>query len=174
MGKRVQSTFLHSTVGLSILPDDQHYVARIGTKVCTGVEVDPDSLFKSTAASHIPDLIDLIKADDEDKFKAVTANIDKAKNQVRCFALLTPMLAQAIHDSAMLPAAIFTKILECIKVGAVIPTTTTTTVEQGIDTNTRTSPSSSHNRSTTTTTSPSSSSTTPEVTDTEDEILIKL
>ena len=31
MGKKDQATFLHSTVGLSILPDELHYVARIGT-----------------------------------------------------------------------------------------------------------------------------------------------
>ena len=94
MGKKVQSTFLHSTIGLSILPDNQHYVERIGIKVGTGVEVDLDSHFKSPAASHVPDLVDLMQADDKDKFKAVAANTTKPKKQIQCDALLTPMLAQ--------------------------------------------------------------------------------
>ena len=42
MGKKVQSTVLHSTIDLSILSDDLQYVARIGTKVGTGIEVEPD------------------------------------------------------------------------------------------------------------------------------------
>ena len=45
MGKKVQLTFLHSTVGLSILPYDLHYVARIGTKFGTGGELEPEFLF---------------------------------------------------------------------------------------------------------------------------------
>ena len=76
MGKKVQSTFLHSTICLSILPDNQHYVAMIGTKVGTGVKIDPNSLFKSIAASHIQDLVDLMKADDKDKFEAVSVNAE--------------------------------------------------------------------------------------------------
>ena len=115
MGKKVQSTFFYSTVCLSIFPDDLHYVTRIGTKVGTGVEVDPYSLFKSTVALHVPYLIDLMKADDKIKFEAVSANAAKAKKKVRCFALLTPILTQDIHDSKMLPTEIFTKILDCLK-----------------------------------------------------------
>ena len=99
MGKKVQSTFLHSTVGLSILPDDLHYVARIGTKVGTGVEVDPYSFLRWTAAAHVPDLVELMNADTKEKFEAVSANATKAKKKIRSFALLIPALAHAIHNS---------------------------------------------------------------------------
>ena len=79
----MQSTFLHSTIGLSILPDDQRYVARIGTIVGTGVEVDPDSLFKLTAALYITYLTDLMKVDDKKRFNAVSANTVKIKKKVQ-------------------------------------------------------------------------------------------
>ena len=110
-----------------------------------------------------------MKFDDKDKFEAVSANADKAKKKVRYYALLTPMFVQAIHDSDMSPAAILTKILESIKVGAVVPTTTTTMVEEDTGASTSTSSSTSHtDRNTPSTT------TTPAATDTEDEILFKM
>ena len=135
----------------------------------TGVEVDPDSLFKSMTAAHIPDLIDLMQADDKTKFEAVAANTNKPKKKIRCYALLTPMLAQAIHDSDMSPAVIFTKILESIKVGAIIPATSTTTVEEGTSASTSTSTSSRRGTRTTPSTTPA-----PAGTDTEEEILTKM
>ena len=98
-------------------------------KVGTGVELEPESLFRLTVVAYFPDLMDLMKADDKEKFEAVSANAENPKKKVRCFALLTPFLAQAVHDSEMSPAVIFTKILDCIKIGAVIPTGTATTVK---------------------------------------------
>jgi len=118
IGKKVQATFLHSTIGLSILPDDLQYVARIGTKVGTGVEVDPESIFKWTTAGHVPDIVDLMKADTQEKFEAVSTNKNKLKKKVQSFALLTPAIAQAVHHSGMSPAAVFLTILDCIRICA--------------------------------------------------------
>ena len=79
------------------------------------------------------------------------------------------MLDQTIHDSDISPTVIFTKILESIKVGAVVPTTTTTTVEESTGVSTSTSPSTRR----TTRTTPSTT-TTSAATDSEDEILINM
>ena len=42
LGKKSQATFLHSVVGISMIPDSVHYVARTGMKFGLGVELHPD------------------------------------------------------------------------------------------------------------------------------------
>ena len=54
IGKKLQATFFHSVIGIPILPDDLHFVARSGMKHGTGVELDPDSLLSKTAAIRVP------------------------------------------------------------------------------------------------------------------------
>lgn len=131
MGKKFEATFLHSSVGLSILPDDLYCVARIGTKESNGIE-----------GLYILDLVDLMKTDATEKFEAISINTRREKKKIRSFALLVPALAQVIHKCEISPAAIFKVILERIKIGARVPTTTTATVYE----DTSTSPSSSSSK----------------------------
>ena len=174
MGNKVQSTFLHYAVGLSILPDDLQYVARIGMKVDTGVEVESDSLFWWMAATHIPDIVDLTNADTEEKFESVSANKNKAKKKICSFALLAPALAQVIHNSEISPAVVFNTVLNYIKVGAIVYTTIATTVEEDTSTNTSTSSSTKRTQTTNASASSMGPTTNPTVTDTEDEILANM
>ena len=140
----------------------------------TGVEIDLESLFKLTAASHIPDLINLMKAEDKDTFEVVFANVDKTKNKVQCYALLTPMFSQAIHNCDMLPAAIFVKIIESIKVSAVFLTTNMTTVEEytGASTSTSSSNSCTDRTPPLTTTTPTAAVKAPTIATLEDNATI--
>ena len=61
MGNKCMATFYHSVMRIPILPDDLHYVALSNMQTGTGVELDPASLFTSTAAVHVPALLDLMK-----------------------------------------------------------------------------------------------------------------
>ena len=118
MGGKCQATFWHSTVGIPIIPDDLHYVARVGMKTGTGVEIDTESLFQSTALKHKPDLLDLMKVASPAELTALKANNQAAKKKLKCFAVLTPSLAQAIQHTDMTYAAIFMAIVKQIKIGA--------------------------------------------------------
>ena len=68
MGSKLQTTFFHSVVGLPILPDDLHYVGRLAPKG-TGVEMDPSSIFKQTAAIHTPSLTDMMKVNNAEELE---------------------------------------------------------------------------------------------------------
>ena len=61
MGAKYQAIFYHSTVGIPIVPDSLHHVARVGLKTSTGVELEPETLFMSTALKTKPDLVSLMK-----------------------------------------------------------------------------------------------------------------
>ena len=118
MGGKCQATFWHSTIGIPIIPDDLHYVARVGMKTGTGVEIDAESLFHSTALKTKPDLLDLMKVASPAEFTALKANKHAAKKTFQCFAVLTPSLAQAIQHTDMTYAAIFMAIVKQIKIDA--------------------------------------------------------
>lgn len=62
LGTKLQATFLHLTIGISIDLDSLYYVARSGMKFGIGVEVDPQSMFETTTAQYVPDLVTMMKA----------------------------------------------------------------------------------------------------------------
>ena len=74
----------------------------------------------------------------------------------------------------MSPAAVFNTVLNCIKVGDIVPTTTAATVEEDTSTNTSTSSSTRHTRMTSTSVSSTGPTTKPTVTDTADEVLANM
>ena len=96
MGGKCQATFWHSTIGIPTIPDDLHYVARVGIKTGTGVEIDAESLFHSTALKTKPDLLELMKVASPAEFTALKANNHVVKKKVQFFAILTPSLPQVI------------------------------------------------------------------------------
>ena len=61
MGAKVQSSFFYSTIGLPILPEDLHHVARVGVSSGVGMEVNRESLLSTTEAKHGPSLADIMK-----------------------------------------------------------------------------------------------------------------
>ena len=115
IGKKAQATFYHSTVGVPILPDELRFVARSNLATGTGIEVDPETLFQTTPAIHVPSRLSMMNVSTIDEFKNLTADTTKAKKKVRSFALLTPHLAEAVQSSDMTPGGIFLAVLESIK-----------------------------------------------------------
>ena len=89
MGGKCQATFLHSTVGIPLIPKDLHYVARVGMKNGTGMEVDPASIFLSTAGKYKPDLLELMKISSAAEFGNLKANTNENKKKFKCFCVLT-------------------------------------------------------------------------------------
>ena len=73
LGSKLQATFLHSTIGISIDPDSLHYVARSGMKFGVGVEVDPLSMFESTPAVAVPDLVAMMKVETRADYESLGA-----------------------------------------------------------------------------------------------------
>ena len=61
IGKKCSATFYHSIVGCPITPDELHFVEKSGTGKGTGVELDPISIFTTTATKFIPSTVDLTK-----------------------------------------------------------------------------------------------------------------
>ena len=86
MGRKCQAIFLHSTVGIPLVYKDLHYVARVGMKNGMGMEVDPISLFLSTAVKHKPDLLDLIKVSSAAEFSNLKAKKNGDKKTLIFFA----------------------------------------------------------------------------------------
>ena len=118
MGAKCQATFYHSTVCIPIIPDSLHYVARVGLKTGTGVELDPETLFTSTAMKTKPDLVSLTKISSKTEFEDLKADGRATKRKFQSYAVLTPALAKAIQETDMSYFAIFKEIIEHIKIGA--------------------------------------------------------
>ena len=53
IGKKCKTTFLHSNVGVSILPKNVHSVSRAGMNVGSGIEIDPEFIFEVTGRGCI-------------------------------------------------------------------------------------------------------------------------
>ena len=112
MGGKIQASFYHSTVGIPIVPELCHHTARIGMLTGSGIEIDPQSLFKSSKAILKPDLLNLMKVKMADKFQNLGGDSNKQSKKVKCFALLTPSIAEAIQPTDMSPTEIFLKTVE--------------------------------------------------------------
>ena len=121
LGSKLQATFLHSTIGISIDPDSLHYVARSGMKFGVGVEVDPLSMFESTPAVAVPDLVAMMKVETRADYESLGAMPAGTHKKIPCYAVLTPSLAEAIQSSDMSPADAFLKAIAQIKASGPAP-----------------------------------------------------
>ena len=130
LGKKIQATFHHSIVGIPIMIDDVHYVARAGMKFGIGIEFQLDTLFRKTALKAVPAILDMMKVKSDDEFHALSAVTTATKKKIDCFAVLTPSLAEAIQSSNMTPSSVFIKIVEQIKVSMPVPAETATSTEE--------------------------------------------
>ena len=116
VGTKVQATFSHSTVGIPILPDTIHNVARVGMRTGVGMEVDVDSLFQITSSTHYkPDLLSLMKTTSPDEIGNLAGNEGRAKRKIKCYATLTPALAKVIEATDMSPTATYVATIAHIK-----------------------------------------------------------
>ena len=118
MGGKCQATFCHSTVGLPILPDDLHHVARSGMTTGTGVEIDIDTVFTLTPTKYTPDLVKMMKIESAEDFRAIKAKTTGPKKKLPTFALLTPEMATAIQQTDMSYANICVAVVKAIKLAA--------------------------------------------------------
>ena len=121
IGEKLKATFFHSVVGVPIIKDDLHYVARTDMKYGIGVELDPKSMFTQTAAKPTPDVLSMMQVKSIAEFEALTQVHGRGK-KIDCFAVLTPSLAEVIQSCDMTLASIFVKVIEQIKVN--VPATT--------------------------------------------------
>ena len=60
LGKKCQTTFYHSVVGVPMMDDEVHFVALANMKFSTGVELHPASLFTSTSEKFVPSVLELM------------------------------------------------------------------------------------------------------------------
>ena len=59
--RKLQATSHHSVVGVPLIPEDVHHVARSGMAFGTGVELSPETLFHTLVAKYAPSLLNLMK-----------------------------------------------------------------------------------------------------------------
>ena len=111
LGTKLQATFLHSTIGISIDPDSLHYVAKSGMKFGIGVELDPKSMFGTTEQVPVPDLVAMMKADTKADYENLQALATGTHRKIPCYAILTPSLAEAVQSSDMSPTDVFLKVV---------------------------------------------------------------
>ena len=81
LSKKLQATFLHSVVGIPMIPEPCHFVARAGMKFGLGVELQPDSLFNQTVAKYVPSTLDLMKVTTKDEFVNLAAPTTGTKKE---------------------------------------------------------------------------------------------
>ena len=117
-GAKCQAPFWYSTVGIQIIPDDLHYVARVGLKTGTCVELQPMTLFTSTSSKKKPDLVSMTKLSSKVGFEAIKADGKATKRKFKCFTVLPPALAKSIQSTDMTYSAIFIEVVKQIKIGA--------------------------------------------------------
>ena len=104
------------------MPDLIHHTAKVGMQNGIGMEIDVTSFFKSTKACYRPDLLTMMKVQDEADFINLQANTTGRKRKIKCHAILTPSLASALQETDMTPKAAFVKTIAHIK-SRVIPAT---------------------------------------------------
>ena len=117
MGNKCQATFYRSTVGIPIIPDDLYYVARVGMKTRTVMELQPATLFKLTSAKFKPHLVEMMKVNSPVGFGALKAD-KHAPKKSSSFSIITPALAKVIQQTNMIYADIFVDIIKNIQLGA--------------------------------------------------------
>ena len=97
--------------------DLDHHIAKVGIQNGIGVEFDVNSLFKSTKACHRPDLLTMMKAQDEVDFINLKANTTGNKRKIKCYTILTPSLVSALQetDMTLTPKVVFIQTIAHIK-----------------------------------------------------------
>jgi hypothetical protein len=128
IGGKMQFSFFHSVVGLPILPDEHHYVARLGI-TGSSTELDIASIFRSTSAIHVPTLMEMLEVKTREELMALEPNTTASKKKARTFSVLTPTLTKNFVTTSMAPADLFLKVTEHIGGSITVPTGTTPTSE---------------------------------------------
>ena len=95
LGKKCRFTFLHSLVGIHMIPNSVHYVACTGMKFGLGVKLYLSSLFHQTSSRHVLPVVDIMKVTTEKEYLDLKALSTGSKKKVNCYAVLTPSLAEA-------------------------------------------------------------------------------
>ena len=121
LGAKLQLSFYHSVVGIGILPDKLHYVARIGYRTGVGVEMDPKSTFRMTGAVHIPKTVDMMRILTDAEFKSLAGDTVKQKRKLRTYAVLTPAIARVIEESDKTPGGALLAVVSFIKATMPVP-----------------------------------------------------
>ena len=116
MGGEYQATFLHSTVGIPIILEDLHYVARVGMKTGTGVEVQPNAMSVFASTRFTPDLVKMMKVISSQEFVALAGDKSAPNNFFKCITIITPALSlHKLFDETNMPyATIFMEIVKQI------------------------------------------------------------
>ena len=114
MREKFQATFFHSVVGLPIVPDDLHYVARLAPKG-TGVKLDPKSIFKQTAAMHSPSLVEMLKMENESDLENLVEDTSAQRKKIKIWGTLNPALYKAAKATDMKPVSGFLAVVGAIR-----------------------------------------------------------
>ena len=91
LGEKLQATFCHSVVGIPIIPDQLHYVARSGMQLGVGIEVEPTSLFEQTPAKKAPTVLSMMKVTSTADIAALTPTTAGRGSKIDCF-VYSPLL----------------------------------------------------------------------------------
>ena len=79
LGAKIQTTFLHSTIGIQIIESYMKHVARIGMSKGTGMEMEPSPLFVKKESKHYPSMSYMMKVANVTDIDALTADTGKLK-----------------------------------------------------------------------------------------------
>ena len=88
-----------------MMADDVHYVALKNMKFGTGVELQPLSLFSSSPARHVPNVINLMKVENYEQYNDLVPPTSGTKKKIMVIFVLPPALAEAYQHIDMTPAA---------------------------------------------------------------------
>ena len=124
IGNKLNTTFQHSVVGVPITPEDLHYVALSGLTHTSGIELDPNSFLKQTAAKHVPNTLDLMKLTKVEEVLDLKSKSTFQKRKINCFAILPPSMAETALKPNMSPQEALVAIVDFIKASATPPTVT--------------------------------------------------
>ena len=115
MGAKLQLSFYHSVVGICIIPDKLHYVARIGYDAGIGIEMDPKSTFRLTSTVYVPTIIEMMKVTNAEEFGNLVGNTEKPKRKLKKYSVLTPAIANAVEVSEKTPICAFIAVVKYLK-----------------------------------------------------------
>ena len=115
LGKKFQTTFMHSRVGIPIVPEEMNYVARVNMTYGSGVELNLNSLFRSTSAKHVPPILELMKVASSEEFEQLAQPTTGARKRITCYATLPPAIAAAFQETTMAPSSLFMATVNYIK-----------------------------------------------------------
>ena len=130
-GAIIQLSFYHSVVGICIMPDQLHYVARIEYEAGIGVAMDPKSTFRYTTATHVPTIMNMMKITTDDEFLALEGDKSKQKKKLKTYAVLTPAITKAVEALDKTPSGAFIAVVNYLK--TIMPTSDSTDTDAAQD-----------------------------------------